>query len=69
MIIIPLSKNPEPPQMLPRRKSAHPATCLLFGTCHLSEKEEVFAEYGLPYSLYGNYEVDHFVSLELGGDN
>ena len=35
----------------------------------LSEKEEVFAEYGIPYSLHGNYEVDHLISLELGGSN
>lgn len=34
-----------------------------------SEKEEVFAEYGIDYSLHSNYEVDHFISLELGGDN
>lgn len=35
----------------------------------LSEKEEVFAEYGIPYSLHSNYEVDHLISLELGGSN
>lgn len=34
-----------------------------------TEKEQVFAEYGIPYSEHANYEVDHLISLELGGDN
>ena len=34
-----------------------------------SLKEAVFAEYGISYSQHSNYEVDHFVPLELGGDN
>jgi hypothetical protein len=35
-----------------------------------SEKKKVFGEYGisLPQPV-GSYEVDHFISLELGGDN
>jgi hypothetical protein len=35
-----------------------------------SEKRAVYAEYGLPRAHYGRpYEVDHIVSLELGGSN
>jgi hypothetical protein len=34
-----------------------------------SEKKEVFAEYGIDYGLRGQYEVDHLISLELGGSN
>jgi hypothetical protein len=34
-----------------------------------SEKEAVFAEYGIPYSEHSNYEVDHIISLEIGGSN
>lgn len=32
-------------------------------------KKKVFAEYGIPYSQRSNYEVDHIISLELGGSN
>ncbi len=33
-------------------------------------KDQVFAEYGLPRPTQpGLYEVDHFISLELGGSN
>ena len=34
-----------------------------------SEKEQVFAEYGIDWSLHSGYEVDHIISLELGGSN
>lgn len=35
-----------------------------------SEKTQVYAEYGIPRSHYSRpYEVDHIVSLELGGSN
>ena len=35
-----------------------------------SEKKHVFEEYGLAYpEPAGSYEVDHFISLELGGSN
>jgi hypothetical protein len=34
-----------------------------------SEKKEVFAEYGIDWSLRSGYEVDHIISLELGGSN
>ena len=34
-----------------------------------SEKQQVFAEYGIDWSLHSGYEVDHVVSLELGGSN
>ena len=34
-----------------------------------SEKEMVYAEYGIASHSPGEYEVDHFVSLELGGSN
>ncbi len=32
-------------------------------------RQQVFAEYGIPYSEHTNYEVDHFIPLEIGGDN
>ena len=35
----------------------------------LSVKKQVFTEYGIDYSLHANYEVDHLISLELGGSN
>ncbi len=34
-----------------------------------SEKNQVYAEYGIASRTSGQYEVDHFVSLELGGSN
>ncbi len=34
-----------------------------------SIRKQVFAEYGIDYSLHSNYEVDHLISLELGGSN
>lgn len=34
-----------------------------------SEKDQVYAEYGIPSHQPGEYEVDHLVSLELGGSN
>lgn len=34
-----------------------------------SEKERVFAEYGIPWAEHSGYEVDHIISLELGGSN
>ncbi len=34
-----------------------------------SLKKEVFKKYGISYSLHSNYEVDHLISLELGGSN
>jgi hypothetical protein len=34
-----------------------------------SEKNAVYAEYGITHHSEGEYEVDHFVSLELGGSN
>ena len=35
----------------------------------VSEKQQVFAEYGIPWSEHSGYEVDHIISLELGGSN
>ena len=35
----------------------------------LSERKKVFKEYGIPYASSSNYEVDHIISLELGGSN
>ncbi len=32
-------------------------------------KDEVYAEYGITHHSAGEYEVDHLVSLELGGSN
>lgn len=34
-----------------------------------SEKEEVYKEYGITSHFSGEYEVDHLISLELGGSN
>jgi hypothetical protein len=34
-----------------------------------STKNKVYAEYGITTRQPGQYEVDHFVSLELGGSN
>ncbi len=34
-----------------------------------SEKNEVYAEYGIAHHTAGEYEVDHLISLELGGSN
>jgi hypothetical protein len=34
-----------------------------------SEKDQVYAEYGITHHSPGQYEVDHLVSLELGGSN
>jgi hypothetical protein len=34
-----------------------------------SEKDQVYAEYGIASHYPGEYEVDHLVSLELGGSN
>ena len=35
----------------------------------LSVKKQVFKQYDIDYSLHANYEVDHLISLELGGSN
>ncbi len=34
-----------------------------------SEKDQVYAEYGITSHATGQYEVDHLISLELGGSN
>jgi len=34
-----------------------------------SEKDQVYAEYGITHHSTGEFEVDHLVSLELGGSN
>lgn len=34
-----------------------------------SEKDQAYAEYGIASHYTGQYEVDHLVSLELGGSN
>ena len=34
-----------------------------------SEKDQVYAEYGISSHFTGQYEVDHLISLELGGSN
>jgi hypothetical protein len=34
-----------------------------------AEKDQVYAEYGIRSRTSGEYEVDHLVSLELGGSN
>ncbi|MGE5221915.1 MAG: HNH endonuclease [Omnitrophica WOR_2 bacterium] len=34
-----------------------------------SEKNQVYAEYGIKTHTAGEYEVDHLISLELGGSN
>lgn len=34
-----------------------------------SEKNQVYAEYGISHHATGDFEVDHLISLELGGSN
>jgi len=34
-----------------------------------SEKRRVYAEYGITHHTTGQYEIDHLISLELGGSN
>lgn len=34
-----------------------------------SEKDQVYAEYGISHHSTGQFEIDHLVSLELGGSN
>jgi len=34
-----------------------------------SEKNQVYAEYNITHHTAGEYEVDHLISLELGGSN
>jgi hypothetical protein len=34
-----------------------------------SENDEVYREYGITHHAPGEYEVDHLISLELGGSN
>ncbi len=35
----------------------------------LEERKQAFLEYGIPYTDRSNYELDHLISLELGGSN
>lgn len=35
----------------------------------VAEKDQVYAEYGIKHHSPGEYEVDHLISLELGGSN
>ncbi|GHO85355.1 HNH endonuclease signature motif containing protein [Dictyobacter formicarum] len=35
----------------------------------VSVKNQVYAEYGITHHSTGQYEVDHLISLELGGSN
>ncbi len=35
----------------------------------VSTRKKVFKEYGIPYASSSDYEVDHIISLELGGSN
>ena len=35
----------------------------------VTTKKKVFQEYSIPWSAHSNYEVDHIISLELGGSN
>ena len=35
----------------------------------ISEKDQVYAQYGIASHFAGQYEVDHLISLELGGSN
>ena len=34
-----------------------------------SQKKNIYAEYGITHRTTGEYEIDHFISLELGGSN
>src|SRR5262249_17939873 len=35
----------------------------------LRTRKQVFASYGIPYENHADYELDHLISLELGGTN
>lgn len=35
----------------------------------VSERKAVFAAYHIAYASHASYELDHLISLELGGDN
>lgn len=35
----------------------------------VATKKKVFQEYDIPYTQHSNYEVDHIISLEIGGSN
>lgn len=35
----------------------------------VSEKKEVFARYGIPWSQHSRFEIDHYVPLCIGGVN
>ena len=41
----------------------------MFLTITESVKKQVYAEYGITSHQPGEYEVDHLISLELGGSN
>lgn len=47
-------------------KTGYPATVR---NVPASEKRAVYAAYGIAHPKRGQYEVDHLISLELGGSN
>lgn len=46
-----------------------PGYCKKVRNVPQSVKEQVYAEYGITHRAPGEYEVDHLISLELGGNN
>jgi hypothetical protein len=48
---------------------AVPGYCKKVRNVPQSVKEQVYAEYGIAHRDPGEYEVDHLISLELGGNN
>lgn len=34
-----------------------------------TERYDMFVAYGIPYAQHSDYELDHLIALELGGDN
>ncbi len=47
-------------------KSGYSATVRDVST---ATRQKVFKEYGISWSVHSNYEVDHLISLEIGGSN
>jgi hypothetical protein len=49
--------------------SAHPAYAKSVRHVSGKVKAQVYREYGIAHHAAGEYEVDHLISLELGGSN
>ena len=52
-----------------RKAGVHPGYSEGVRNVPQSEKDRVYAEYGIRRHAPGSYDVDHLISLELGGSN